>query len=247
MKISIITVCFNSVKTIEDTIKSVIAQQCDSLEYIIIDGDSKDGTLDIINKYKDKITKYISEPDKGIYDAMNKGVGLASGDIIGILNSDDFFSNDSVLKNIMEVFQKNKVDACYGNIEYVQRDNTKKCIRYWKAGEFNVKKLVSGWIMPHPTFFVRKALYDNFGNFNLKFKIAADYELMLRFLNKNIVVKYLDQTLVCMREGGFSASGFKQRLKGWNELKLAWLENGLTVPHFFIIRRLLSKIKQYFI
>ncbi len=247
MKISIITVSFNSAKTIDQTIQSVFAQKGDSLEYIIIDGGSKDETLDIINKYKDKITKIISESDKGIYDAMNKGIKMATGEIVGILNSDDFYCNDEVLKNVIKVFENNKIDACYGNIEYVERNNTKKCIRYWRAGEYNNKILRSGWIVPHPAFFVRRELYEKYGMFKLNFRIAADYELILRFLNKNIKLHYLDQTLACMREGGFSANSFKQRLAGWKELKLAWSENGLSVPPFFIIRRVLSKIKQYFI
>jgi glycosyltransferase len=247
MKISIITVCFNSVETIEDTIKSVLSQQHDSLEYIIVDGGSIDGTLDIINKYKDKIYKIVSEPDKGIYDAMNKGIKLSTGEVVGILNSDDFYCDNNVLKNISEVFSDNCVDATYGNIEYVERADIKKCIRFWRAGDYRKEKLSSGWIMPHPAFFVRKELYERYGLFNINFRIAADYELMLRFLKKDIKVKYLDQTLVCMREGGFSGNSFKQRLAGWRELKMAWTKNNFSVPPFFITRRILSKIKQYFV
>lgn len=245
MKISIITVSFNSALTIEDTIKSVLAQSNVDLEYIIIDGGSTDNTLEIVNKYKDKIAKIISEPDKGIYDAMNKGIRMATGEVVGIINSDDFYEHNTVLDEVANCFESSKIDACYGNIKYVDRQDTEKQVRFWKAGNYEKKKLNSGWIMPHPAFFVRKEVYDRFGLFNLDFRIAADYELMFRFLKNNIEIQYLDSTLVCMREGGFSGQSFKQRQKGWNELKKAWITNNLLLPKFFIIRRILSKVKQY--
>ncbi len=247
MKISIITASFNSGQTIEQTIKSVLDQTGVYLEYIIIDGGSKDGTLEIINKYKDRITKIVSEPDKGIYDAMNKGVGLATGDVVGIINSDDFYFNSDVLSSAAGEFERTGVDAVYGNIVYVDRENIKKQVRIWEAGEYKESKLKSGWIMPHPAFFVRRECYEKWGGFNLDFKIAADYELMLRFLKNSLRVSYLQKTLVCMREGGYSASGLKRRVEGWRELKKAWTENGLVVPMFFIFRRIISKIKQYFV
>lgn len=248
MKISIITVCYNSTTTIEDTVIGVLAQNYPNLEYIMVDGGSKDGTLEIINKYKDKISKIISEPDKGIYDAMNKGIKIATGDVIGILNSDDLYKNTSVIKDVAGEFQENKnVDACYGDIEYVDRKDIKKIVRFWKAGEYKKEKLNSGWIMPHPSLFVKKEIYDKYGVFNLDFRIAADYELMLRFLLKGVKVKYIHKILISMREGGFSGQNYKQRKKGWEELKKAWVVNGLFVPKFFIVRRLLSKIKQYFV
>ena len=247
MRISIITICYNSADTIEDTIKSVIAQNYSDLEYIIIDGGSEDGTLDIVEKYKDKIAKVVSEPDKGIYDAMNKGIGVASGEVVGILNSDDFYHHDTVLLEVAKLFESSKAGAVYGNISYVDRDDKDKEVRFWRAGEYKKFKLNSGWIMPHPAFFVRKSLYQNYGKFNLDFRIAADYELMLRFLLKGINMVYIDKSLVCMREGGFSASGLKQRRLGWMELKNSWEVNGENVPAFFIIRRVLSKLKQYFV
>lgn len=245
MKISIITVSYNSEQTIEQTIKSVLGQKGADLEYIIVDGGSKDGTLEIINRYKDKITKIISEPDKGIYDAMNKGVQLATGDVVGIINSDDFYFDDNVLNSVVIEFEKSDVDAVYGDIVYVDREETKKHVRFWKAGEYKESKLKSGWIMPHPAFFVRRECYEKWGIFNLSFKIAADYELMLRFIKKGLRMKYLSQILVCMREGGYSASNFKQRVAGWQELKKSWQINGLKVPKFFVIRRVLSKVNQY--
>ncbi len=247
MKFSIITVSYNSALTIEDTIISVLAQNYDDLEYIIIDGGSKDGTIDIVNKYKDKISKIVCEPDKGIYDAMNKGLKMATGDVVGILNSDDFYKNTAVLKEVSEAFKNSDADICYGDIEYIDRENIKKVVRFWKAGEYKKEKLNSGWIMPHPALFVKKEIYNKYGLFNLDFKIAADYELMLRFLLKEVRVKYIKKTLVSMREGGFSGQSYKQRKKGWEELKRAWTINGLPIPKLFIFRRLLSKIKQYFV
>jgi len=244
MKISIITVSYNSASTIGDTINSVLSQNYTDLEYIIIDGGSKDGTIEIVNRYKDKISKIISEPDGGIYDAMNKGIKLSTGEVVGILNSDDFYHHNSVLREVAKCFQNN-IDACYGDIEYVDRVSVKKVVRLWKAGEYKKKKLLNGWIMPHPAFFVRKKIYDKFGLFNLDFIIAADYELLLRFLQKGIKVSYIKDILVCMREGGFSGQSFKQRKKGWDELKKAWFVNGFDLPKFFIFRRILYKINQY--
>jgi len=245
MKISIITVSHNSVATIEDTIKSVINQNYPDWEYVIIDGGSTDGTLEIIKKYQDKITKIISEPDQGIYDAMNKGIKLATGDIVGIINSDDFYINENVLSKVVFEFSYDDIGAVYGDIVLVDNIKTDKIVRFWKAGDYNSNKLSSGWIPPHPAFFVRKSVYDRLGMFNLKFRIAADYELMLRFLKNGVRIKYLPETLVKMRVGGESGRSFKQRRRGWRELKDAWAVNGWNAPKFFIIRRVLSKITQF--
>lgn len=248
MKISIITVCFNSASTIEDTIKSVINQNYKDLEYIIVDGGSADSTLDIIDKYRDKIAKVISEPDKGVYDAMNKGIDLASGDIVGILNSDDFYCNHKILNSVMDAFSISKAGMVYGNLVYVDRLDINKKVRYWMPGEYKEEKLNYGWIPPHPVVFVKKNVYERCGKFNLDFRIAADYEFLLRVLKKyNIIPFYIDKDLVYMREGGLSASSLKQRRKGWKELKKAWEENKIKIPTFFIIKRILFKIKQYLI
>ncbi len=247
MKISIITICYNSEKTIKDTIESVLSQTYPDVEYIIIDGRSKDGTLDIVKKYSSQIAEIISEPDKGIYDAMNKGIKKATGEIIGIINSDDFYCNKDIIATVVNQFKKTGVDACYGNIQYIDRDNIEKKVRFWRAGEYRKEKLRSGWIMPHPAFFVKRSVYEKYGLFNLDFKIAADYELMLRFLLRHITLSYIDETLVSMREGGTSAASIKHRKKGWRELKRAWEVNHLDVPFLFIVRRVLSKVRQYVI
>lgn len=245
MKISIITVCRNSADTIEDAILSVLNQKNIDLEYIIIDGGSTDGTMDIINKYKDKIVRIISEKDNGVYDAMNKGIALATGDVVGIINSDDFYRNDNILEEVAGSFREG-ADAVYGDLLYVSRSAKDKIVRNWKAGEYDPKNLKRGWIPPHPTFFVKKEAYQKYGVYNADFKIAGDYELMLRFLTKGARVFYLKKDLVCMREGGHSAKNIFHRLKGWRELYKAWRVNGLRAPTFFVLVRTVSKLSQYF-
>ncbi|MEI6480335.1 MAG: glycosyltransferase family 2 protein [bacterium] len=246
MKISIITPSYNSSKTISDTIESVISQNYSDLEYIIVDGASTDNTKDIVSKYQGKINiKFVSEPDKGIYDAMNKGIGLATGEVIGIINSDDFYINNDVLGKVSDVFKDSNTDACYGDLVYIKDDIKNKIIRYWKAGEYKEWKLNYGWIPPHPTLFVRKSVYEKFGLFRLDLKIAADYELMLRLLKKEkIKISYIPHTLVTMRLGGSSSKNIKNRMSGIKELHKSWELNGMKVPTLFIFRQLL-KIPQY--
>ena len=248
MKISIITASFNSEKTIKDTIESILNQSYKDVEYIVIDGNSSDNTLDTINGYSDKIDiKVISEPDKGLYDAMNKGIKIATGEVIGILNSDDFYKNNTVLEKIASCFEKNpQIDACYADLEFVDSIETSKVVRVWKAGNFEEKKLNNGWIIPHPTFFVKKSIYEKYGVFNTSFKIAADYELLLRLLKLHkINLFYLPEIIISMRIGGVSGRNLKQRRKGWRELKKSWEINNLKLPKFFILRRILFKIGQY--
>lgn len=247
VKFSIITPCFNSAKTIRTTIESVVHQTAHDIEYIIVDGGSTDGTLEIVQEYQTQFQSLvlISGPDRGIYDAMNKGIARATGKMVGILNSDDFYPHNEVL-HAVEKACRPETDLCYGDIEYVDRENTKK-VRIWRAGEYRREKLYHGWIMPHPAVFIKRELYENYGVFNLDFKIAADYELLLRFLKNNITVTYLPLTLVYMREGGYSAANFKRRRAGWQELKKAWLVNNLKVPPFFTMRRILSKLTQFFV
>ncbi|OGH88832.1 MAG: hypothetical protein A3J93_01010 [Candidatus Magasanikbacteria bacterium RIFOXYC2_FULL_42_28] len=244
-KISIITVCFNSKATIENTIDSVLCQDYNSLEYIIIDGGSTDGTLDIIKKYEGKVSCVISEPDQGIYDAMNKGIKLATGAVIGILNSDDCFSDNHVVSIVANRFDSEDIDACYGDITYVDREVPSRRVRFWQAGGYQQDRLRDGWIMPHPAFFVRQEIYERYGVFNLNFKVAADYELMLRFLLKGIKMSYVNQSLINMKEGGHSSRNLGRRIEGWQELRRSWKMNGQRVPLFFILRRIFFKIGQY--
>lgn len=246
MKVSIITVCYNSAATIEDTIKSVLSQTYQDVEYIIVDGASKDRTLEIIKKYEGKIAKIISEPDKGIYDAMNKGIHFATSEIIGIINSDDLYASPEVIKKVAGAFVQKDVDAVYGDLIYVDRNDTAKVVRSWPAGEFKQTKIRGGWIPPHPSLFVKRTVYDRCGRFNPELKIAADYEFMLRCITKGIRFSYVPEVFVKMREGGFSGRSLKQRMRGWQELRHAWRVNGRAIPPLFILRRLFSKITQYF-
>ena len=247
MKISIITIAWNSAETIEATIQSVISQTHEDVEYIIIDGSSADGTMNIVRKHKAGITKVVSEPDKGIYDAMNKGIELASGDIIGILNSDDFYSDETVLSAVNDAFENNNTDALYADLIYVDRDDTDKVIRYWRAGPYKKGAFRKGWMPPHPTFFVKKSCYDLYGTYSLQLKSAADYELMLRMLEKyQINVQYLPKTITKMRVGGQSNVTLKNRWKANREDREAWRMNGLEPSPTTMIRKPLSKISQYF-
>ncbi len=245
-KVSIITVAYNSEKTIEDTIKSVVNQTYKNIEYIIIDGQSADNTLQICEKYKNGISKLVSEQDKGIYDAMNKGIEQASGDIIGILNSDDFYADDHVIDNVVEVFNQQQVDAVYANLVYVDAEDTNKITRTWIAKSYQPNAFLKGWMPPHPTFFLKKECYQKYGTYSLKLKSAADYELMLRLIHKyKIKVGYLNQIITKMRVGGMSNASFKNRLKANKEDRLAWKMNGLKPNLLTLIRKPLSKITQF--
>ena len=185
MKVSIITVSFNAEETISDTIKSVINQDYENIEYIIIDGASKDKTSSIVKSFGFKVAKFISEPDKGIYDAMNKGLALATGEIIGILNADDFYADSSIISKVVKRFQEEKVEGLYADLVYVKRNDTNKITRVWRSGDYSKGKFLKGWMPPHPTFFVKREVYEKYGNFNLDLPSAADYEIMLRFIHKH--------------------------------------------------------------
>jgi len=210
IKISIITVLKNNHNTAEDCIKSVLNQSYGNIEHIVIDGASTDGTLEILDRFKDRISKIVSEKDLGAYYAFNKGIGLATGDVIGFLNGDDIYSDSEVIKEAAKAFIENGLDSVYGDLLYVNRNDPNKVIRYWKAGDYTQKSLKTGWMPPHPTFFVRKAIYEKYGCFNTDFGIAADYEMILRLLYKyNISTRYIPMVLVKMRVGGRSNKTLK--------------------------------------
>jgi len=247
LKVSIITVCYNSAETIEDTILSVVSQDYASIEYIIVDGKSSDTTLSIIEKYNSKITKVLSEKDDGIYFAINKGISLASGDIIAVLHADDVYYSNHVISDVVNTFTEKNTDTVYGNLYYVDRIDTSKIKRQWISGGYTKKSFLKGWMPPHPSFFVRKKCYDKFGVFNTSLHSAADYELMLRFLFKhNCSASYLPQVLVKMRVGGKSNVSLMNRIKANREDKKAWLMNELKPSLFTFIRKPLSKLGQFF-
>ena len=246
LRISIITVCFNSAITIEDTIKSVENQKGADVEHIIIDGLSKDGTIDIIKRNK-SVSKFVSEPDNGIYDAMNKGIVLATGDVIGTLNADDFYANENVLEEVAKVFLDPNVEACYGDLVYVNQKDTEEIVRYWKSRDYVSGLFKSGWMPAHPTFFVRKSVYDRLGGFDLSYKIAADFELLFRFIEQNkIETKYLPKVLVKMRLGGTTNKNLSNILRQNKEI-LSILKK--QYPDFSVLKfafaKLFNRLFQY--
>lgn len=246
MKVSIITVCFNSAGTIEDTIRSVLGQNYKDIEYIIIDGGSVDGTMDIVNKYKDRISKIISEPDKGIYDGMNKGIGLATGDVIGFLNADDIYADNLVLERVAAAFSDSSIEACYADMVYVNRFNLNKTVRYWKSCDFKDGLFEKGWVPPHPTFFVRRNIYEKLGGFDLDYRLAADFELMLRFLSRyRIKSVYIPEIFVKMRLGGSTNKNLSNIIRQNIEIYRACVKNNIAISPFFIILKIANKISQF--
>jgi glycosyltransferase len=246
LKVSIITVCFNSASTIRDTINSVINQTYPNIEYIIIDGNSKDDTYQIVKSYGTKISIHKSEPDKGIYDGLNKGISLASGDIIGMLHADDFYANSTVIEQVVALFENSDTDSLYSDLDYVDPENTSKIIRHWVSGKYKAGKFLFGWMPPHPTFFVKRFIYNQLGLFNLELKSAADYELMLRYIHKNnIKTVYLPLVTVKMRAGGMSNKSLSNRIRANNEDRKAWELNGLKPYFFTLYLKPIRKIFQY--
>lgn len=244
-KVTIITVTYNSESTVRDTLESVSRQTYPYVEHIIIDGNSNDSTLSIIAEFA-HISNVISEPDKGIYDAMNKGIALANGSIIGILNSDDLFFDDNVIKNIIDIFNHNQsFDAVYGNISYFKTENPTKSIRFWKSTPFYTTFFEDGYIMPHPSLFLKKEVYEKIKLYNPNFKISSDYELMLRaFKIHSFKPYFLDKTIVKMRVGGKSTKNINNVILANKEIYQAWKMNKLTIPLFFYVKRFTYKLKQ---
>lgn len=247
LKVSIITITYNSEATLEDTLKSVLNQTYKNIEYIIVDGKSTDGTLTIIDAYKSNIAKVVSEKDKGLYDALNKGITMATGDVIGILHSDDFYTSNTVIEKVVQTLSENNSDAVYADLYYVDKNNTDNIFRKWKSGNYKHGMFVSGWMPPHPTFFAKRGCYQSFGSFNLNLVSAADYELMLRFIHKHkIKLAYLPEFIIKMRVGGKSNVSLKNRIRANNEDRKAWKINGLK-PHFYTLyAKPLRKIIQLF-
>jgi glycosyltransferase len=248
MKVSIITVCFNSDKTLADTIASVASQDYPDIEYILVDGGSSDNTKAIIQQYAEHVNIFISEPDKGIYDAMNKGLALAKGDVIGILNSDDVLAGNYVISMIADAFSCHpEIDCVYGDLLYVAADNTEKVIRTWKAGPFRPNSFVNGWMPPHPSFYVRREVYMECGFFDLSFPLAADYEFMLRVMLKHKKLsKYIPHVFVRMRTGGVSNNSLLNRRRSFQENKAAWARNGLQPRFYTIYFKIFRKLSQFF-
>lgn len=247
MKISVITVAFNAAQTIDAAMRSVLTQTHPDIEYIVIDGGSTDGTQACVARHASRLAHFVSEPDRGIYDAMNKGIGLASGDVIGFINADDFYASEGALAKVADQFRHPGVDGCYGNLCYVKEFDTQSVVRYWRSSEFRPGFFASGWCPPHPTFFVRRKIYERFGRFDLSYRIAADVELMMRFLEVNHVrARYLPEVLVKMRMGGTTNKSLKNIAKQNGEILRALKMHGLAAnPLVFFGKKIISRGRQF--
>lgn len=248
MRFSLITVSYNSAATICDTIESVLSQTYLEIEYIIIDGLSKDNTITLIKEYEPLFKGrlfWISEKDNGLYDAMNKGLKMATGDVIGLLNSDDLFASSFAVENVMSYFEQNSsIDAVYADLYYVSQNDTNKIVRHWVTGEKH--PFSKGWHPAHPTFYVKKEIYTRLGCFDLSYKLAADFELMLRFIEKGgIKLAYLKLPLVRMRLGGATSKNLKNIREGNLECIKAFRNNGISISRLYPIYRLLPKLYQF--
>lgn len=246
-KFSIITVVFNNEATIADTVRSVSMQTYSNVEYLIIDGQSTDGTLERIKDSGGTVTNLISEPDGGIYDAMNKGIALASGEFIGFINADDFYPSATVLSKVAEAFEKSGADSCYGDLCYVRQAEPTRIVRYWRSKEFMSGAFEKGWCPPHPTFFVRRSVYERLGGFDLSFKIAADVELMARYLAASrISTHYISEVLVKMRLGGTTNRSLSNIFKQNVEIRRALFKNGLHSSLVsFVLNKLVTRAIQF--
>lgn len=253
MKISVITATWNSGKTIGDTLRSVLNQSYTNVEHIIKDGGSKDDTLAICNDYekhfytnedKGRTIRILSDKDKGIYDAMNQGVKAATGDVIGILNSDDFYTSDDVLARVAEEFANNpKLEAVYGDIHFVKDENLKKCTRYFSSRYFRPWALRFGFMPAHPSFYVRREVYEKYGLYDLNFRTSSDFEMMVRlFVKENIRAKYINMDFVTMRAGGESTAGLEAKRKVNRDIAGSLKKHGVYSNQFFQSLRYLWRI-----
>lgn len=246
MKVSLITVTYNAVATLAHTIASVASQDYTDIEYIIIDGASTDSTLEIIESNKDAISKYISEPDKGLYDAMNKGIKLATGDIVGIINADDFYHRTDVISKVVEAFKEHETQCVYADIRFVRPDNLEKTVRYYNSGKFNLNSFKWGVIPAHPTFFTYRENFEKFGYYKTDYKIAADFELLVRFLYRHKLSSYyLPIDLMKMRTGGLSTRSWKSTWIINQEDLRACKENGLKTNYLRLYSRYFRKVLEY--
>lgn len=247
MVISIITVVLNAADTIQDTLRSVASQSYPTIEHIVVDGGSTDGTLKIIDRHRDRVSTLISEPDRGIYDAMNKGIAAATGDIVGMLNADDVYTDRNVLEKVAHVFADPTVDACYADLVYVARTDLGKIVRYWKSRPYTDGLFEKGWLPAHPTFFLRRALYGRYGGFDLRYCYQADFELTMRLLAVHKLSSvYLPKVIVKMRMGGVSNRSVLNVIKGNLEAYRACRQHGFRVSPLFIVRKVLSRVPQFF-
>ncbi len=246
LRISVVTAVFNAASTVEECLRSVDSQSHGAVEHVLVDGGSTDGTLDRVRAFQGRRVSLVSEPDRGIYDAMNKGIRRATGEVVGILGADDVYADGAVLADVAAALDRTGADSCYGDLEYVRRDAPEKVVRRWRSGPYRPGLFRRGWMPPHPTFFVRKTVYDRLGLFRDDFRIAADYELMLRFFEKGcITTSYIPRVLVRMRLGGASNRGLRNLWRKSREDRRAWEVNGLEGGWSTIVAKNLSKLPQF--
>ena len=247
MKISIITVCFNSATTISESIQSVLSQTYPDIEYIIVDGDSKDDTMKTIESYSEGINKIISEKDRGIYDAMNKGIRASTGDVIGFLNSDDIFNTNDIIQKIANEFESSDIEAVYGELVLVDPFDLSKVIRYWKPGPYINGSCLKGWMPPHPTFYARRTTLLAVGGFNIQYRLQADVDLMIRLFEiRKISSIYIPTLFVRQRFGGATTGSILNILRGNMEAALSFSRNGFGFPFLFIFNKIMNRIPQFF-
>lgn len=247
MKVSIITVTYNSAETLADTIRSVAMQKGVDVEFIIVDGKSKDGTVQVIESHHDQVHCWISEPDKGLYDAINKGLRMATGDIVGVLHSDDFYHREDTLAQVVNAFQEYGVDSVFGDVIFVKPDDLSKTVRYYDSGKFSPEKFRNGIMPAHPAFFTYRKNYEQYGFYRTDYKIAADFELLVRFLHTHRLSYYhLPVDLITMRTGGLSTKSWKSNLIINQEDLRACRENGIETNYFRLYSRYFGKIRELF-
>lgn len=247
MKVSIITATYNSLKSLPTALDSLESQTYRDIEWIVVDGNSTDGTIDFIKSNSNSISQWISEPDQGIYDALNKGIDMATGDVIGLLHSDDFFNSKDTIAQIAELFKYSKADGIYGNLRYVSKTNTKKNIRFWKSDYFRPQLLKKGWMPAHPSLFLKKEVYQKHGKFDLEFKIAADYDFVLRiFQDGSLKFVYHNKVITNMRIGGASNRTLKNIIRKSKEDLMALRKNNFKYAYWVLMRKNLSKLSQFF-
>lgn len=246
MKFSIITATWNSVATLRDTLESVLRQTYPDVEHIVVDGGSTDGTMELVREYEPRYNgrlRYVSEPDRGIYDAMNKGIGMATGDVVGLLNSDDFYTSDRVLERVAEVMERKKVDAVYGDVHYVRDGRLERCVRYYSSKPFRRGWMRLGFMPAHPSFYCRREVYMKYGGFDISYRVAADFENLLRLLLVHrIATRYIPMDFVTMRTGGASSSGMASHRQIMQDHLRALRSNGVRSNRFLLGLRYLYKI-----
>ncbi len=246
MKISIITVAFNAASTLANTLESVAAQSHPDIEHIVVDGASTDGTLGIIKRHRNRVARFISEPDQGIYDAMNKGIGLATGEVVGFLNADDVYADDGVLLRVSEIMAKEDLDALFGDAEFVSPGKPDRPLRRYRSIYFRPERIAWGWMPAHPALFLKRRVYERFGTFRTDYRIAGDFELVARiFHGQKLTYRHVPQVLVRMQTGGISTGGWRNTVLLNREVLRACQENGISTSLPKILSKYLVKVLEF--